>query len=221
MVKRGRHAADDGSFGRSAGMAAGRGAALLAVAVVLGIVLLNATDDGGGQVTAGPSVTADTKGRGTTSTVPTSTTTTLPARPPAEVKVLTVNGTDVKGAAGKARDILRTGGYNVLAPVTGTPGPATTVYYAPTFDREAGAVAQALALPPGGVQPLPTPPPIADVRGTDVLVVVGPDLAARLITTTTTTKAAGATSTTRAAGPTSSTTRAQTSSSTTSTTRAG
>ena len=42
----GRHAADDGSFGRSAGGAMLRGALLLAIAVILGVVLLNTFDDG-------------------------------------------------------------------------------------------------------------------------------------------------------------------------------
>ena len=41
-----RHAATDGSFGRSAGGAAARGAGLLAVAVILGVVLLR---NGGGD----------------------------------------------------------------------------------------------------------------------------------------------------------------------------
>ena len=41
-----RHAADDGSFGRSAGGAMLRGALLLAIAVILGVVLLNTFDDG-------------------------------------------------------------------------------------------------------------------------------------------------------------------------------
>src|SRR5688572_18585602 len=42
-VRPGRYAAADGSFGRSAGSALGRGVLLLAVALVIGIVLLNAT----------------------------------------------------------------------------------------------------------------------------------------------------------------------------------
>jgi len=41
-----RHAATDGSFGRSAGGAAARGAGLLAVAVIIGILLLRS---GGGD----------------------------------------------------------------------------------------------------------------------------------------------------------------------------
>ena len=43
-MRRGQHAADDGSFGRSAGGAMARGVALIIAAVLLGIVLLKATD---------------------------------------------------------------------------------------------------------------------------------------------------------------------------------
>ncbi|MGH9164076.1 MAG: LytR C-terminal domain-containing protein, partial [Acidimicrobiales bacterium] len=150
-MKRGRHAADDGSFGKSASMAAGRAAALLGVAVILGIVLLNALDDGPARVSAGgPS--GDSTGT-TDTTVPrvgassTTTTTTIPARAPKDVKVLAINGTEVKGAAGKATDTLRAAQFNVLAPVSGAKGAATVVYFAPTYESDAAAVAGALGLP--------------------------------------------------------------------------
>src|SRR2546421_591733 len=51
-VRQGRHAAGDGSFGRSAGGATARGLVLLAVAVVLGIVLLNSADNPRGTTLA-------------------------------------------------------------------------------------------------------------------------------------------------------------------------
>src|SRR5687768_13996494 len=118
-MRPGLHAAADGSFGRSAGAAMGRGVLLLAVALVLGIVLLNATDDqppgtdvavgSNGRETKGDD---DKKPTGTT----TSTTTTQPARAPAEVKVLVVNASDVKGAAKGASDKLKAAQYNALAP---------------------------------------------------------------------------------------------------------
>lgn len=198
-MKRGRHAADDGSFGRSSGMAAGRGAALLAVAVVIGIVLLNAADnEPSRQVSAGGDATTTTApAEATTTLAPT--TTTLPARAPKEVKVLSTNGTDVKGAARKATDVLRTAGFNVLAPIDFNKDvTVSAVYFTAGFEREALAVATSLSLGAAVVKAMPTPPPLADTRGANVLVVVGPEAAARLVTpaaasTTATTKAGAVT----------------------------
>lgn len=199
-MKRGRHAADDGSFGRSSGMAAGRAAVLLAAAVVIGIVLLNAADDESPeQVTAGDDSASTTTPPEGTTTVPTTSTTTLPARAPKDVKVLSANGTDVKGAARKATDALRAAGFNVLAPVdAGKSVTATNVYFNAGFEREAEAVAGSLGLGPPSVRAMPTPPPVPDIRGADVVVIVGPETAARLVTpaaTTATTRAATASST--------------------------
>ncbi len=78
-LKPGRHAAEDGSFGRSAGMAAGRAAAVLVVAVVIGILLLNKVDDPPGrQVSAGDGENGTEE---TTTTVPEPVPTTLPPGP--------------------------------------------------------------------------------------------------------------------------------------------
>lgn len=54
MTSPGRYAAQDGSFARSAGGAAGRGVVLIVVAVVIGLVLLARGFDG-----SGPSVASD------------------------------------------------------------------------------------------------------------------------------------------------------------------
>lgn len=216
MVKRGRHAADDGSFGRSSGMAAGRGVALLAVAVAIGIVLLNAADDEPSrQVTAGGDSATPTSAPETTTTLPATTSTTLAARVPKDVKVLSANGTDVKGAARRATDALRAAGFNVLAPVDAdTSVTASAVYFGSGFEREAQAVASSLGLGAAVVKAMPTPPPVPDIRGANVVVVVGPETAARLTTSTPSTPAA-TTATTKAGGATASSTP-----NTTSTTRA-
>lgn len=198
-MRRGKHSAPDGPSGRSGGLAAGRAAALLAVAVVSGVVLLNAADDApeprvaaGGDTTSTPSTPAET-----TTTVGV-TTTTVPARAPKEVKVLSGNGTDVKGSARKATDLLRAAGYNVLAPVdVEKKVTSTSIYFAAGYEREAQAVASLLALGADVVKSLPAPPPIPDVRGANVLVIVGPELAARVVgTPTTATTRAGTASTT-------------------------
>lgn len=187
-MRRPGQSSGDGSFGRSAGMQPGRGAALLVVAVLIGIVLLNAADDAPpNRVAAGSS--DDTPSEPTTSTVVTTTIVTLPLRAPADVKVITANGTDVKGVAGKARDQLKTAGYNVLAPTDATKAPASAVYFMGDFMREAEAVAANLGLPPTSVAPFPTPAPLADARGASVIVIVGPELAQTLTATTTATTA--------------------------------
>src|SRR5436190_497257 len=53
-MRPGRYAATDGSFARSAGGAGVRGLALLALALIIGVVLLNATDADPPGTTAKP-----------------------------------------------------------------------------------------------------------------------------------------------------------------------
>ena len=174
-----------GDYGRSSsGLAAGRAAALLAAAVVLGIVLLNAADDS--PSTAVSTGTDDTvPDEVTTSTpLPTTTIVTLPPRAPADVKIIAANGTDVKGVAKRATDQLKAAGYNVLSPTDASAkAQSSSVFYAADFQREADVVATGLGLPSTAVQPLPTPPPLADARGANLVLVVGPELAAQLAST--------------------------------------
>lgn len=204
-MRQGRHAANDGSFARSTGAAAGRGVLLLAVAAALGIVLYQGVDDvpPGARVAAGDRPAERPVRDGTTTTVaPEVTTTTVPLKEPKDVKVLVANGTTVKGLGGRITDRLRTaGGYNTLAPTNAPAAQASTVFYVSGFQREAAALAESLGLPPTAVKPMPTPPPLPDLRGANVLVVVGPDLAEAPATagstTSTTTAGRATTSTTK------------------------
>lgn len=189
------HAAGDGSFGRSAGVAAGRAAMLLGVAVLLGLVLLNTAG------TEGPRVTTRTTVDGSTPTVPGADDEPLDtaptARPPGEVKVLSANATRTEGAAGRITERLRLAGYNVLLPPTDAPREdASVVYFTPGYEVEAQLIAETLGVPLTSVKPLPTPAPIPDLRDAHVLVLVGPDLA----NPTPTTGAPGATTTTAGSG---------------------
>ncbi len=179
-----RHAASDGSFAKSAGGAAGRGILLIAVAVLVGVLLLrNGFDDGGGSsapTTEGgggavTSVSPDTTGAGgsTDSTTPTTPST----RPPNQVKVFVANAAGVQGAAGRAVEVLTPLGYVAVAGNSPTRVDTTTVYYTEGFQAEAQGIAQALGAPAAAVQPMPTPPPVADIQGAQVLVVLGPDVA--------------------------------------------
>lgn len=185
------HAAADGSFGRSAGMAAGRAAMLLGVAVLLGVLLLNATD------AEGPRVTTDTTVDGTLDTVPgeeVPVDTAPTARPPGEVKVLSANATRTEGAAGRITERLRLAGYNVVPPTDAPREDATEIFFTTGYEVEAQVIADTLGVPATSVKPLPTPAPISDLRDAHVLVLVGPDLA-----NPTTTTAPGAATTTTAA----------------------
>lgn len=187
MARSGRHAANDGSFGRSAGNAALRGGALLAIAAILGIVLLNAADDNDAfsPVTAGGD--SGNGGASVTTAAPAGTTTsssTVPLRPAAEVKVLAANGTAVRGLAGQVKDRLRAFGYNALAPtdVTKKPVAKSVVYFATGYEGEARQIAEQLEI--ASVAPMPQPVPVVNLQSANVLVVVGTDNAAAGTTTT-------------------------------------
>lgn len=188
-------------------MALGRGIPLVALAFLIGIALLNRVDstEPGEQVDAGS--TEDTTPTTAAPVVePEVTTTTAALRAPREVRVLAANGTDVRGAGGRIKDRLMAAGYNTLA-ATDTKAKVTesSVYFAAGYEREAAKVAETLGLAATAVKPLPTPPPVADLKAANVLVVVGPDLA-QAGTTTTTARSGTATTTTTARSGASSTT---------------
>jgi hypothetical protein len=111
--------------------------------------------------------------------------TTLPAKPPGEVKVLPVNGSGVPGVGAKTGDKLKTAGYNNLAP-TNTKNnvliPASIVEFAPGAEADAQAVATALGLQVGVVKQLDSPPVEdgAHLQDASVVVLIGPDLVSLL-----------------------------------------
>ena len=97
-------------------------------------------------------------------------------RPPAEVKVLVANGSGVQGAAGRATESLLGQGYNALSPVNAESQSETRLYYAVGFEADAQAIAQLLSAPPDRLAPMIDPPPGGvDLRGANVLVLLGPD----------------------------------------------
>jgi hypothetical protein len=181
----GRHAADDGSFGRSAGSAMARGALLLGIAVILGVTLLNTFDDGTDPfaqnlVAASPTTT-------TTAEPPPATTTTTAAarpalRPPAEVKVLPANGTSVNRFGARVGDELKKSAFNVLSAVDTTSKgiTATVVYSTPGYEAEAVDVAAKLGLPATAVQAGTPPIQASELRGANVVVVAGADLTSKI-----------------------------------------
>jgi hypothetical protein len=163
-----------------------RGALLLAIAVVLGIVLLNTFDDGEDPF-AQNLVAANTTTSTTTTTAPPATTTTsAPAKPalraPADVKVLPANGTNVNRFGARVGDKLRQSGYNVLSAVDSTTKgvTATVVYSTQGYEAEAADVATRLGLTAAAVRAGAPPIESGDLRGANVIVVAGTDLASSI-----------------------------------------
>jgi hypothetical protein len=170
---------------------------LLAVAVLVGILLLNKVDDSKSPLAGAAQATTTT-----TAKPPGSTTTTLAPHRPQDVKVLTLNGTTTQGAGRRVSDNVKTQQYNMLAPVDATAAAKaatrfTAVYYTPGYDVDARAIAHFLALPATAVAPYPTTAaPVADTRTANVVIVVGPDLAGAGATTGSSTTAVTHSSTT-------------------------
>ena len=179
-MRRGQHAADDGSFGRSAGGAMARGIALIVAAVLLGVILLRATDSPDFTPVGAAVTTPDGKPTTNTTaiTVPGTTATTAPvAHDPATVTVLVANGAGIDGLASKIADTLKGANYVLAQPGnTRAPADASAVYFTPGYEADAAAIA-ALLNPHPQTAPLPDPPPVEDMKSANVLVVAAADLA--------------------------------------------
>ncbi len=220
-MKPGRYAADDGSFGRSTGVAMGRGVLLLAVALVIGIILLNAASDDppGTRVSSSPARTRPTE-------PPVATTAPVTSMPPAvhapkDVKVLVANGSATSKVATNASAPLKTAGFNVLAPGNADKVQESSVFAQAGYEADAAAIATALGLPAAAAKAMPAVPPVKSDANPNVIVVIGAADAARFAaaTTSTTAKTTGTTakassSTTARAGASSSTTAATSTSTT-------
>ncbi len=100
--------------------------------------------------------------------------------PPAEVRVLVANATDVGGAAGAVREVLISDqGYNGLPPVVATTGEVSDssfVYYANGYELDARNVGLIIGVDSANVLPMPVVLPVADLSEANVLVLLGSDL---------------------------------------------
>lgn len=158
-----------------------RGIALIVAAVLLGVILLRATDEP--EPFAGVDAEAIADDEGTTPTSDPATETTTPTtaattRNPAEVTVLVANGAGISGLASTIADQLKGANYVVAEPGnTKAPADESAVFFTPGYEADAAAVA-ALLNPPPQVAPLPDPAPVDDMKGAHVLVVAAADLAA-------------------------------------------
>ena len=187
-----RTSAATATFGQPEGFAAGKGLALILLALVIGVLLLTQGlgDGDSGQPLATTETTvpttqaavADTSTDGTAASVVTTVTTVpvpttvapVPSRTTAETAVVVANGNGGKGVAGDASQVLIRLGYNALRPVDTVRRPATIVYFLPTWEAEAKGVAQSLGIPTDRVQPSPADPGVQLGTAT-VLVILGQD----------------------------------------------
>jgi hypothetical protein len=137
---------------------------------------------------AGGSTTTTAAAGGATSSTTTSTTsshshghgaaTTTTTVPHASVSVVVANATSTNGLAAHYSTVIGGGGWKMGTPIDASTMQATsTVYYAAGQQAAAQAIATAIGVKPTQVQPLTTAAPVAGVTGTDVVVVVGQDLA--------------------------------------------
>jgi hypothetical protein len=157
-------------FGRSASDAALRGALLVAVAVIIGALLIwrghddnpNTVDTGTGTGTG--STTSRAGGTTTRAGVTTRTPVTTPGvtvpigstRQPAQVRVLVANGSGIDGYASQAHGKLVTGGYASTGPENAKPGQDNTfIYYRDGFQDDARALAVFLGADGNVVQAMP------------------------------------------------------------------
>ena len=152
---------------------------ILAAAVVVGLLLLNHTDDPSRvELTSRSASTTTTAPRPSTTTTPSTTPSTV-RHEPAQLKVLVLNGVNKKLAlAGPGAKALVNAGY------TGTTGKdaaetvtKSVVYVVPGFETDGSAIAALLGIPPVAVKPLstPLPPEVGNPGDAQIIVVLGPD----------------------------------------------
>ena len=195
-----------GGLGPSNAAAAPRALLIIAVAVILGLVLLwkgldttpgitvspEATDDGSaesvGMVEEGTAdlPIADEPMATTTSASTTTTSTTAvpaPTRPPNQVRVLVANGSGVPRGAATVTGVLSPAGYTTLPPANATPTDTSGIYYRSGYSGDARAVMELVAPSnPDLILPLPAggldvPDATLDrVANANVVVILGADL---------------------------------------------
>lgn len=136
---------------------------------------------------AGGSTTTTAAGAASSTTTPTTShghghghgaTTTTTTVPHASVSVVVANATSTNGLAAHFSTVIGAGGWKMGTPIdASTTEPTSTVYYAAGQQAAAQEIANTIGVKSTQVQPLTTAAPVPGVTGTDVVVVVGQDLA--------------------------------------------
>ncbi len=160
---------------------------LVGLFVLATVLLLGRIHTGAAPVSSASATTTTTRPAGAAATpTTTTTTTTLPKAVP-NVPVLVVNASGQTGAAAAISDQLQVAGWDTQTPMNATANVSTSaVYYVAGQKAAADAVAATLHLPASSVLPYTTSAPVATLGTADILVVVAPDLASTVATTTTT-----------------------------------
>ena len=132
------------------------------------------------QETTAPSEVSSEENNGEEVNEGSPSTSTSVLHPPAEVRVLVANGTDVTGAAGATLDTLvANAGYNGVGAVNDLGEEVlleTFIYYSQGYDLDAQNVRLIINADSSNVLPLPEILPIDDLSDANVLVHVGADL---------------------------------------------
>jgi hypothetical protein len=185
--RRARGRTDDPGPGLpGAGGATMRGALLIAVAVVVGFVLLAKGFEGGFLPTSSETPSEDAanddeepaEGEDGEEGTTTATTATPTTHAVAAVRVIVLNSTGPSGSAGAATETLAAAGYVTLdADDAGDQNVQVTAIYAqPGFEADAAAIATALGIT-AAPQPMPAPPPPPAPADANVVIVLGADFA--------------------------------------------
>ncbi len=183
---------------------AGKGVLLLGVFVAIGIIVLSEgfnDTTGRSESLSIPAVTEEPKEQANTTeeetvaeeeTATEGTESTVPVQeapvsssesvlhPPAEVRVLVANGTEVGGAAGAIREVLISDqGYNGLPPVNATTEEVpefSFVYYANGYELDARNVGLIIGADSANILPIPAALPVTDLAEANILILLGSDL---------------------------------------------
>jgi hypothetical protein len=167
-------------------MQVGRAVALLAIAVLIGVVLLRHDGTSSGRIVSSSQTTVPPTTPKPSNTTPssvahTTTTSSTPLRAPQDIKVLVANGTSTNGLASTVKSKLQGEGYQTLTSTNSSEQvTATILYYRPGYQNEAAALAEFLTLSPTAVQAMPAQAPVSNpaaVDGANIIVVAGPDVA--------------------------------------------
>lgn len=158
-----------GSFARSMLGAAARGTGLIALAVAIGIVLLQYSDEGPDRLAGSREPAGAPLAEPSTSST---TSTTAGPRPPAEVTVLVLNASGRANQARPMSERLGVVGYRTLEPGNAPRRPDTVVLCRAAFEREAPALVAATGLP-AEVGELPANSALPGAGEADCVVVIG------------------------------------------------
>jgi hypothetical protein len=149
------------------------------------------TTAAGGGGAASTTTTTKTTSKTTTTTTTKSghkgATTTTTTIAPSSVSVAVANATSTNGLAAHYTTVIGAGGWKMQTPIDASTTEATSaVYYASGMQQPAASIATTIGVKPAQVLPLTTATPVNGVTGTDVVVVIGADLAASTTSTTAT-----------------------------------